>query len=234
MKLLEGYGLTEAVTAIMAMPPTEYREGSIGIPFPDILAKIVRTGTIETAPPGEEGELCISGPAVMLGYLDQPEETAQVLRAHEDGRTWLHTGDIAVMDEDGFFYFKLRLKRMIKSSGMNVYPVQVEDVLYRHPEVLEACVIGVPDESQVQRVKAFVVLKDPARACPELEQALIEHCREQPDPLELPPGDRVPRVPAQDPGRQGGLQRPGKRGDREAEVTGQIRRVKWRKHKCRT
>ncbi len=177
VKLLEGYGLTEAVTAIMAMPPTEYREGSIGIPFPDILAKIVRTGTIETAPPGEEGELCISGPAVMLGYLDQPEETAQVLRAHEDGRTWLHTGDIAVMDEDGFFYFKLRLKRMIKSSGMNVYPVQVEDVLYRHPDVLEACVIGVPDESQVQRVKAFVVLKDPARACPELEQALIEHCR---------------------------------------------------------
>jgi len=176
VKLLEGYGLTEALTAIMAMPPTEYREGSIGIPFPDILAKIVRTGTIETAPPGEEGELCISGPAVMLGYLDQPEETAQVLRAHEDGKTWLHTGDIAVMDEDGFFYFKLRLKRMIKSSGMNVYPVQVEDVLYRHPDVLEACVIGVPDESQVQRVKAFVVLKDPARACPELEQALIEHC----------------------------------------------------------
>jgi len=178
VKLLEGYGLTEAVTAIMAMPPTEYREGSIGIPFPDILAKIVRTGTIETAPPGEEGELCISGPAVMLGYLDQPEETAQVLRAHEDGKTWLHTGDIAVMDEDGFFYFKLRLKRMIKSSGMNVYPVQVEDVLYRHPDVQEACVIGVPDESQVQRVKAFVVLKDPARACPELEQTLIEHCRE--------------------------------------------------------
>ncbi len=178
VQLLEGYGLTEAVTAIMAMPPTEYREGSIGIPFPDMLAKIVRTDTIESAPPGEEGELCIHGPAVMLGYLDQPEETARVLKVHGDGLTWLHTGDIAVRDADGFFYFKLRQKRMIKSSGMNVYPIQVEEVLYRHPEVSEACVIGVPDESQVQRVKAFVVLKDPDRACPELEQQIIAYCRE--------------------------------------------------------
>jgi len=178
VQLLEGYGLTEAVTAIMAMPPTAYREGSIGIPFPDMLAKIVRTDTIETAPPGEEGELCVHGPAVMLGYLDQPEETARVLKTHGDGRTWLHTGDIAVMDNDGFFYFKLRQKRMIKSSGMNVYPVQVEEVLYRHPDVMEACVIGVPDESLVQRVKAFVVLKDPARASSDLEQQIISYCRE--------------------------------------------------------
>lgn len=178
VQLLEGYGLTEAVTAIMAMPPTEYREGSIGIPFPDMLARIVRTDSTETAPPGEEGELCVHGPAVMLGYLDQPEETARVLKTHADGRTWLHTGDIAVMDEDGFFYFKLRQKRMIKSSGMNVYPVQVEEVLYRHPEIMEACVIGVPDESQVQKVKAFVVLKNPVRACADMENEIINFCRE--------------------------------------------------------
>ena len=177
VKLLEGYGLTEAVTAIMATPLHEYREGSIGIPFPDMMAKVVTIGTTQEAPVGEEGELCVSGPAVMLGYLDQPEETAQTLRTHEDGRLWLHTGDVASMDEDGFFYFKLRLKRMIKSSGMNVYPAQVEEVLYRHPDVLKACVIGVPDEAQVQRVKAFVVLKDPAKASPEMERELIEYCR---------------------------------------------------------
>jgi long-chain acyl-CoA synthetase len=82
------------------------------------------------------------------------------------------------MDADGFFYFKLRLKRMIKSSGMNVYPAQVEDVLYKHPDVMKACVIGVPDEKQVQRVKAFVVLKDKTKASPETEKALIAHCRE--------------------------------------------------------
>jgi len=178
VKLLEGYGLTEAVTAIMATPLQEYREGSVGVPFPDMLAKVVRTGTGDEAPLGEEGELCLHGPAVMLGYLDAPEETAQTLRRHEDGRIWLHTGDIAVMDADGFFYFKLRLKRMIKSSGMNVYPAQVEDILYKHPAVKDACVIGVPDEAQVQRVKAFVVLKDAGRAGADMEQELIRHCQE--------------------------------------------------------
>ncbi len=120
----------------------------------------------------------MSGPAVMLGYLEQPEETAEVLKKHADGRTWLHTGDIFIMDEDGYFRFKLRLKRMIKSSGMNVYPVQVEAVLYKHPDVSAACVIGVPDEAQVERVKAFVVLKDSKKATPEMARALIDFCRE--------------------------------------------------------
>ena len=178
VQLLEGYGLTEAVTAIMATPLNQYREGSVGLPFPDMLAKIVKTGTTEEAPVGEEGEICLNGPAVMLGYLDQPEETANTLKTHADGKVWLHTGDIGTMDADGFFYFKLRQKRMIKSSGMNVYPAQVEDVLYRHPDVLKACVIGVPDEKQIQRVKGFVVLKEPGKAGPEMEKALIAHCQE--------------------------------------------------------
>jgi long-chain acyl-CoA synthetase len=178
LKLLEGYGLTEAVTAIMCMPSIEYREGSIGIPFPGMLAKVVEAGSTTEAPPGKEGEICLQGPAVMLGYLDQPEETANTLRKHEDGQTWLHTGDLATMDDDGFFYFKARLKRMIKSSGMNVYPAQVEDVLCQHEAVNQACVIGVPDEKQVERVKAFVVPVDPDRAGPELEQELVAHCRE--------------------------------------------------------
>lgn len=178
VKLLEGFGLTEAVTAIMAMPMGEYRKDSIGIPFPDMDAKIVIPGTREAAPVGEDGELCVAGPAVMKGYLDQPQETARTLQIHDDGRTWLHTGDIASRDEDGFFYFKLRQKRMIKSSGMNVYPAQVEELLYQHPKVAQACVIGVPDPDQVERVKAFVVkaegVLDPD---PDLERELIAYCR---------------------------------------------------------
>ncbi len=178
VQLVEGYGLTESVTGVISTPLSGYREGSVGIPFPDMLAKVVAVGTTEEVPAGVEGELCVSGPAVMLGYLESPEETAEVLKTHEDGLTWLHTGDIFTMDADGYFYFKLRLKRMIKSSGMNVYPVQVEDALRRHPDVRDACVIGVPDEAQVERVKTFVILKDPSKAGPEMAEALITHCRE--------------------------------------------------------
>jgi long-chain acyl-CoA synthetase len=179
VKLLEGYGLTEAVTGIMAMPMTQYREGSIGIPFPDMCAKIVEVGTTSEAPVGEEGEICVAGPAVMAGYLDDPQATAQALRVHGDGRTWLHTGDLGRMDADGFFYFTVRLKRMIKSSGFNVYPAQVEAVLREHPAVADACVIGVPDPGQIERVKACVVLRDPAQEGPALAQALIAHCQER-------------------------------------------------------
>jgi len=179
VRLLEGYGLTEAVTAIMAMPEQEYREGSIGIPFPDMAAKLCQPGSELEVAAGEEGELCVSGPAVMLGYLDDPEATAQALRAHADGRTWLHTGDLARRDADGFFYFVLRLKRMIKSSGFNVYPTQVESVLHGHPAVEEACVIGVPDPAQVERVKAIVVLRDRSQESEAMKEVLISHCREQ-------------------------------------------------------
>ncbi len=178
VQLVEGYGLTEAVTGIMLTPANAYREGSVGIPCPDMEAKIVKSGTQELVPVGQEGELCISGPAVMMGYLDAPEETAKTLQQHADGKIWLHTGDIFSMSEEGFFYFKLRLKRMIKSSGMNVYPAQVEAVLYLHPAVRDACVIGVPDEAQVERVKAFVVLKDATQASDKMAQELIGHCRE--------------------------------------------------------
>jgi long-chain acyl-CoA synthetase len=115
----------------------------------------------------------------MLGYLDDPQASAQTLRVHADGRTWLHTGDLARQDADGFFYFTGRLKRMIKTSGFNVYPAQVEAVLGGHPMVAEACVIGVPDPAQVERVKAVVVLKDPSLERPETGEALIAHCRER-------------------------------------------------------
>ena len=177
--LRQGYGLTEAVTGVMAPPREHPRDGSIGIPIPDVLATICRPGTTEELLPGEEGEICISGPAVMLGYLDDVEATNETLRRHEDGRIWLHTGDLGRMDADGYFYFTDRLKRMIKSSGFNVFPAQVEAVLRRHPLVREACVVGVPDPAQVERVKAFVVLNDKAKASPATEQELIEWCRSQ-------------------------------------------------------
>jgi long-chain acyl-CoA synthetase len=179
VRLLEGYGLTEAVTAIMAMPIDEYREGSVGIPFPDMDAKICRLGTRDEAPIGAEGEICVAGPDVMLGYLDDPAATAEALKAHADGRTWLHTGDLGRRDADGFFYFTVRAKRMIKSSGFNVYPAQVEAVLVSHPLVAAACVIGVPDDAQVERVKGIVVLKDSANAGEVTATALIAYCRER-------------------------------------------------------
>ena len=179
VQLLEGYGLTEAVTAIMAMPPDHYREGSIGIPFPDMLAKICTPDREDDLPPGQEGEICLSGPAVMLGYLDDEEASARALRRHPDGRVWLHTGDLGKMDEDGFFYFTDRLKRMIKSSGFNVFPAQVEAVLYKHPLVKQACVVGVPDPVQVERVKAFIDLKDSSMSNAQTEEELIAHCRAQ-------------------------------------------------------
>jgi long-chain acyl-CoA synthetase len=177
VRLLEGYGLTEAVSAIMATPTNAYREGTIGVPFPDTDACICAPGSTEPLPPGTEGEICIAGPAVMLGYLDAPDETANTLRRHADGRLWLHTGDLGSMDDDGYFRFTCRLKRMIKSSGFNVYPAQVEAVLRQHPQVVDACVVGVPDELQVERVVAWIVPRDGAAAGDALAAELIAWCR---------------------------------------------------------
>ena len=177
--IVEGYGLTESVTGIMASPISENRPGSIGIPLPDMLAKICKPETAEEVGPHEEGEICISGPAVMLGYLNDAAATAETLKVHADGRTWLHTGDLGTMDEDGFFYFRMRLKRMIKSSGFNVYPTQVEEVLYQHPLVAQACVVGIPDPVTGKRVKAYIVLKDSSRENTDTAKALIGHCRER-------------------------------------------------------
>lgn len=179
VSLLEGYGLTEAVTAVMAMPIGEVREGSIGLPFPDMLAKICRLGSEVEAEVGEEGEICISGPTLMNGYLDDPEATAATLRRHADGRLWLHTGDLGYRDADGFFYFRARAKRMIKSSGFNVYPVEVESVLLGHPKVAEACVLGLPDPDQIERVHGCVVLHDTGQSSAATAAELIAWCRER-------------------------------------------------------
>jgi long-chain acyl-CoA synthetase len=179
VRLLEGYGLTEAVTAVIATPLAVERQGSIGLPLPDMLAKVCNIGGTKEIEPGMDGELCLAGPTVMLGYLDNEVATTDTLRIHDDGRRWLHTGDLARMDADGFFHFIGRLKRMIKSSGFNVYPAQVESVLGEHPAVAASCVIGIPDEAQGERVKAFVVLKPSHRDQTGLSDELIAHCRDR-------------------------------------------------------
>jgi len=178
VQLLEGYGLTEASGAVIAMPLDQYREGSMGVPFPNILAKIVKPGSEEELPVGDVGEICISGPNVMLGYSNQPEGNEHTLRKHSDGRIWLHTGDLASMDADGFFYFKSRLKRMLKVSGVSVYPGQVEKVIQNHPDVDSVCVIGLPDRLQMSRVKAFIVLKDKTKATEETKQDILKFGRD--------------------------------------------------------
>ncbi len=175
--LREGYGLTESVTVALLMPETEYREGSVGIPISDMAAKIVKPNTIDAQPSGIEGEICLSGPTIMNGYLNEPEETSAALKVHDDGLRWLHTGDLGTMDADGFVFFKLRMKRMIKVSGVSVYPTEIEKILDSHESVNMACAIGVPDTYQLQKVKAFVVLHNEEDAGPELEKQLMDYCR---------------------------------------------------------
>ena len=175
----EGYGTTECVTASCLTPIDEFREGSIGIPFPDTYYKIVRVGTEEEVPYGEEGEICLAGPTVMLEYVNHPEETAQTRRVHADGMTWIHTGDLGAMDEDGFVYFRQRIKRMIITSGYNVYPSQIENILDAHEYVHMSCVIGVKDPYKMQKVKAFVMLKPGVEPSEQIKQELLDYCRKR-------------------------------------------------------
>ncbi|MGD9210687.1 MAG: AMP-binding protein [Desulfobacteraceae bacterium] len=179
IRLQEGYGLAETVTMVMGNLAKEYRKGSIGIPFPDVLAKIVQPGTDEELPAGSKGELCLHGPFIMLGYLNQPEKTSQTVKMHRDSKLWLHTEELCSMDEDGYFYFHMRSKPTIKSSDLTVPKFQIEDRLKRHPDVLETCVIGIPDIFAVEKVKAFVVLKESQKAGADMVQTLIEYCRKE-------------------------------------------------------
>ncbi|MBQ4022222.1 MAG: AMP-binding protein [Bacteroidales bacterium] len=177
IQVREGYGTTECVTASCLTPTGLAKEGSIGIPFPDTYYKIVKPGTIDEVPYGDEGEITLSGPTVMACYYNKPEETANTLRKHADGRIWLHTGDLGTMDEDGYIYFKGRIKRMIITSGYNVYPAQLENILDAHDFVHMSCIIGVPDPYKIQKVKAFVMLKPGVAPNDETKQTLLDYCR---------------------------------------------------------
>lgn len=186
-KLVEGYGLTETSPVTHSNPLLGKRKiGSIGVPFPDTEVKLVNVETGLEVGPGEEGEIVIRAPQVMKGYWNRPEETASTLRDLGDGGgPWLFTGDIGRMDEEGYFYIVDRKKDMIKTSGFNVYPREVEDVLYEHPAVLEAAVVGIPDMHRMEAVKAYVVLRPGQTAS---EQELRDFCRQRLT------GYKVPRV----------------------------------------
>mgnify|MGYP004506651403 FL=1 len=177
IQVREGYGTTETVTACCLTPPHMFKNGSIGVPFPDTYIKIVKPDTDEELPYGEEGEILLAGPTVMKEYMNHPEETAKTLRKHADGLTWVYTGDLGFMDNEGFIYFKGRAKRMIISSGYNIYPGQIENILDANEYVQMSCVIGVPDIYKMQKVKAFVKLVPGVEPDDETKEKLMSYCR---------------------------------------------------------
>ncbi len=182
----EGYGTTETVTACCLTPPHMFKEGSIGLPFPDTYIKIVKPGTDEELPYGEEGEILLAGPTVMKEYMDNPEETAQTLREHADGLTWVYTGDLGTMDSEGFIFFKGRAKRMIVSSGYNIYPAQLENIIDAHEKVQMSCVIGVPDTYRMHAVKAFIMLKPGVAADDVTREEIMNYCKKHLAKYEMP------------------------------------------------
>ncbi len=186
VQIREGYGLTECVTASCVTPVSESREGSIGLPLRDMEYKIVEPGTFKELPPNTPGEIIIAGPTLMKGYLKNEEANENTLRLDENNKTWLFTGDMGSIDEDGFVYFKQRIKRMIVSSGYNVYPSQIEKVLDRHPDIDYSCAIGVKDSYKMQKVRAYVVLNDGAPETEEEKEKILAYCKEELDVFERP------------------------------------------------
>ena len=187
VQIREGYGLTECVTASCLTPYDTYKERSIGVPLRDMEYRIVKSGSsyAETAlhemfaelPRGEAGEIILKGPSLMLGYRNHPEETAEALRKDENGDTWLFTGDLGHMDEEGYVFFSQRIKRMIITSGYNVYPSQLEKVLDEHPDITRSCVIGIPDERRIQKIRAYIVLKEGVEESEEEKKKIMEYSK---------------------------------------------------------
>jgi long-chain acyl-CoA synthetase len=178
-RMIEGYGLTEAVTAIMANPyKGTHKLGSIGIPFSDVDMKIVSLDDGHTLPPGELGEMALRSPTVMLGYYKNPEETQKTI---VDG--WLHTGDIGYVDEDGYFYITDRKKELIIVGGFNVFPREIDELIYQHPKVKEGITVGIPDQRKGERIKVYVVLKAGETAT---QEEFIAYFKERLTPYKVP------------------------------------------------
>ena len=159
VNILKGYGMTESVAATCYTFPGTNEPGSIGIPMVGNTYKICDPETMEELPIGEEGEICVNGPTLMMGYLNNPKETSNIIRRHKDGRKWLHTGDIGYIAPNGIVYYTQRLKRMIVVSGFNVYPANIEDVISKHEAIDKVCVIGIPHPYKMHVPKAIMVLK---------------------------------------------------------------------------
>src|SRR5205823_14244430 len=177
-RVVEGYGLTETSPITHANPlEGKRKEGSIGLPVPDTECKLVDLDDpSKEVEPGQEGELAVSGPQIMKGYWNRDEETAAMIRQDADGRRWLHTGDIAKIDEEGYFSIVDRKKDMILVSGFNVYPTDIEQVLYRHEKIEKVCVAGIADATTGEAVKAYVVLKAGEMATP---ADIVTFCRNE-------------------------------------------------------
>ena len=175
--MIQGYGLTEAVATASVDLRDLSRPGTIGIPWPGIYIGIFEPNTDKELDYDNDGEICICGPTIMLGYYNNEAETNITLKHHKDGNIWLHTGDIGSMDKDGFITYKQRLKRMIITSGYNVYPSQIEEVLMTHEAVLNVSVIGIPHPYKKEVAKAFIVLKKGYKKSDELKEELIKLCR---------------------------------------------------------
>ena len=173
-KIRVGYGLTEGSGAVCLSPENTFADGIIGVPFPNMDFKIIKNDTFKELPAGEEGEICISGPLVMMGYLGDDVETAQTIRLHDDGKLWLHTGDMGYFGEDGLVYFAQRLKRIIISSGYNIYPTHLESIINSHEAVLTSTVIGIDHHYKGQVPKAFVVLKPGYKPGKRIEREIRE------------------------------------------------------------
>ncbi len=186
--LREGYGLTETVTVCCVNPEIESKKASVGLPLPDLLMKIAATGTHDSVANGTQGEICVSGETTMIEYLGDPQGTAEALHVHEDGRIWVHTGDFGYMDDEGYFYFTQRLKRIIKVSGILVFPSQIEATISRVPGVGVICAIAIPDPYRMHAVKAIVVPAGSFSTEEEnrIKEAIRQICEEQLIPYARP------------------------------------------------
>lgn len=177
ISISKGYGMTESVAATAYTFDGTNEPGSIGIPMVGNSFTICSPDTNLELPFGEEGEICVNGPTVMVGYLNNKEETDNVLKKHKDGRIWLHTGDLGYISPDGIIFFTGRLKRMIVSSGFNVYPSVIEEVIEQHPLVSKCCVIGIPHKYKQHVAKAFIVLGSNIKPTPQIKKEIIELCK---------------------------------------------------------
>ena len=177
ISISKGYGMTESVAATAYTFDGTNEPGSIGIPMIGNSFRICDPETNEDLGFGEEGEICVHGPTVMMGYFNNPKETKNTLRKHEDGKVWLHTGDLGYISNDGIIYFTQRLKRVIVSSGFNVYPSLMEEVIEKHPQVKRCCVIGIPHPHRIKVAKAFVVLNDGIKQTAKIKKEIRDLCK---------------------------------------------------------
>lgn len=182
----EGYGLTECVTASCLTPTHVQKIKSIGLPLPNTVYKIVEPGTTKELKPNEQGEIVLRGPTVMLKYINSVEENAKTLILHDDGFTYLHTGDLGYMDEDGFVYFVQRLKRLIISNGYNIFPSQIENILDQNTYIQASCVVGVKDPMKMQKVKAYVILKENYIPSKKVKDDIMQYLKQRISKYALP------------------------------------------------